>query len=92
MPLDKDVNLNEIAKESEGYTGADIEALSREAAMLSLRENIENKSVGRKHFNSAMEKVRPSVSKGDVERYKRIEAEYLRSAKAALEGGSSYLG
>jgi transitional endoplasmic reticulum ATPase len=92
MPLDKDIDINRIAKETEGYTGADIEALCREAAMLSLRENIENKFVRRKNFDEAMNKVRPSVSKGDVERYKKIEAEYLRSAKAALESNSSYLG
>jgi len=90
MPLEN-VSLNEIAKETEGYTGADLEALTREAAMLSLRENIENKNVSKKHFEKAMDKVRPSVSKGDVERYKKIEENYLRSAKAALEN-SSYLG
>jgi len=90
MPLDN-VNLNDIAKETDGFTGADLEALTREAAMLALREDIENKNVSKKHFEKAMDKVRPSVSKGDVERYKKIEENYLRSAKAALEN-SSYLG
>jgi transitional endoplasmic reticulum ATPase len=92
MPLEN-VNLIEIAKETEGYTGADLEALTREAAMLALRENIESKNVGKNHFEKAMDKVRPSVSKGDVERYKKIEENYLRSAKAALDNScSTYLG
>jgi len=37
MPLDADVNLKEISKMLSGYTGADIKALSREAAMKSIR-------------------------------------------------------
>jgi len=93
MPLDKSVSLKKIAKETEGYTGADLESLAREAAMLALRENIKSEIVTAKHFDDAMEKVRPSVSKGDQERYKQIEEKYLKSAKAALSGGStSYAG
>ena len=35
-----------------------------------------------------MEKVSPSVTKNDVERYKQIEQSYLRSARAALDRAS----
>ena len=37
MPLSKDVKLEKLAKEAEGYVGADIEAVCREAAMLTLK-------------------------------------------------------
>jgi transitional endoplasmic reticulum ATPase len=37
MPLDEDVDLKHISKMLNGYTGADIKALSREAAMKSIR-------------------------------------------------------
>jgi transitional endoplasmic reticulum ATPase len=37
MPLDNDVNLKDLAKMLNGYTGADIKSLSREAAMKSIR-------------------------------------------------------
>ncbi len=84
MPLDKDVDLKKIAEETEGYTGADLEALTREAAMLALRDNIESKKVGKKYFDMALEKVPASVSKNDAERYKKLEQQYLRSAKSAL--------
>jgi transitional endoplasmic reticulum ATPase len=40
MNLAEDVDLEELAKKTEGYTGADIEALCREAAMLAVRESI----------------------------------------------------
>ncbi len=93
MPLDKSVDLRKLSEETEGYTGADIEALAREAAMLALRENIDTKKVTKKHFDKAMEKVLPSVSKADQQRYKQVESKYLKSAKAALADSSrSYAG
>jgi len=93
MPLDKSVKLDKLAEETDGYTGADIEALAREAAMLALRENIDTKQVTKKHFDKAMEKVLPSVSKNDQHRYKQVESKYLKSARAALDDSSrSYAG
>jgi len=72
MPLAKDVNVNELVKQIDGYSGADIEAVCREAAMLSLRENINSKEVQLKHFKSALKTVKPSLSKQDVEKYEQI--------------------
>jgi transitional endoplasmic reticulum ATPase len=90
--LDKSVDLKKISEITEGYTGADLESLAREAAMLALREDINTKKVTKKHFDNAMKKVLPSVSKNDQERYKQVEQKYLRSAKAALTESTSYTG
>ncbi|MFH0711657.1 MAG: CDC48 family AAA ATPase [archaeon] len=90
MPLDKSVDLNKLADETDGYTGADIESLAREAAMLALREDIDTKKVTKKHFEQAMEKVQPSVTKNDQQRYRQVESKYLKSAKAALSDGATY--
>jgi len=92
MPLDKSVDIKKIAEETEGYTGADLEALAREAAMLALREDIDSEKITIKHFEKAMEKVLPSVSKGDQEKYKQVERKYLKSARAALLNTTSYTG
>jgi len=93
MPLAKDVNIEKIIDQTDGYVGADMESLVREAAMLALRENIDAKEVSMKYFEEAMKKVGASVTKGDVDRYRKIETEYLRSAKSALEiPKSGYLG
>ncbi len=92
MPLASDVNISKIIDQTEGYVGADIESLVREAAMLALRENIDAKEVKMKHFEDAIKKVGASVTKADMDRYRKIETEYLRSAKAALEIPKSYLG
>lgn len=92
MPLAKDVDIEELAERTEGYVGSDLEALAREAAMLALRKNIDAKQVTKEHFEEAMAKVKPSVKKGDIERYQKIEENYLKSAKAALESNNAYFG
>ncbi len=92
MPLGKNIDINEIAKKTAGYTGADLEALVREAALLSLRESIDSKQVKKKHFDEALKKVKPSVNKSTIETYKKIETNYLKSAKAAVPQENSYLG
>jgi len=91
MPLDK-VDLLDLAKKTIGYTGADIEALAREAALIALRESKEAKNVKRKHFEEALKKVKPSVSKPVLEVYKKIEDSFLKSAKSAIPLEGSYLG
>ena len=92
MPIvDKEKVVKEMAEKTEGYTGADIEGLCREAAMLALREDIEVKEITKKNFEKAMNKVLPSVTKNDADRYQNIEKKYLRSAKSALPE-TSYAG
>ena len=93
MPIkSKDKIIKDIAKKTIGYTGADLEALVREAAMLSLRENIESKEVKKKHFDEALKKIKPSVNKSTIEVYKKVEDSFLKSAKAAVPIANSYLG
>ncbi|MGK0208973.1 MAG: transitional endoplasmic reticulum ATPase [Patescibacteria group bacterium] len=85
MPIEnKDEILISLSKETDGYTGADLESLVREAAMLALREDITSEIVIRKHFDQAMMKVRPSVKPGDAQRYKQMEQLYLKTAKGGL--------
>jgi len=62
MPLSADVDLQEVAVKAKGYSGADVEALCREAAMNALRESIDAKEVTRKDFDKAMESVSPSIN------------------------------
>ena len=84
--------LKDLSKKTDGYTGADLEAVCREAAMLALRESLEAKFVTEEHFNEALKKIKPSVSKPLLEVYKKIEDTFLKSAKAAIPMEGSYLG
>jgi len=62
MPLAKDINLSELARNMAGYSGADVEAVCREAAMNSLRGNIDSKEVTLQDFKEAMVKIKPSIT------------------------------
>ncbi len=84
--------LNELAENVDGYTGADIESLAREAALLSLRESIDAKVVTMKHFDKALMKVKPSITKYTIDAYKKIEDSFLKSAKTAVAVENTYLG
>ncbi|EHP87090.1 CDC48 family AAA ATPase [Methanotorris formicicus] len=79
MPLAEDVDLEKLAEKTEGYTGADIEAICREAAMLALRENMKADKVEMRHFEEALKKIRPSINKEDVEIYEKLAKEYGRT-------------
>jgi len=89
----KDKLLYYLAEKTDGYVGADIEAVCREAAMLALREDIKTKEVTKKHFDKSLIKIKPSVGKDIMEKYQSMEEEYLRNAKAVLSKDlPSYLG
>src|SRR6266581_2569814 len=62
MPLAQDVDLNQIASQAAGYSGADLEAVCREAGLISLRRDIETKSVTIEDFRDAFYRVKPSVT------------------------------
>jgi transitional endoplasmic reticulum ATPase len=72
MPL-KGVDLKEIAKLTEGYSGADLEALAREAGMDALRENINAKEIKPKHFEEALKKITPSLTANLKKHYTNFE-------------------
>jgi transitional endoplasmic reticulum ATPase len=78
MPLAEDVDLAEIAKRTEGYTGADLAAVCKEAALAALREAGKPTKVTMRHFLKAMEVVKPSVTKEDLVRYQRLAEEFRR--------------
>ncbi|ADC66306.1 AAA family ATPase, CDC48 subfamily [Ferroglobus placidus DSM 10642] len=73
MPLAEDVDLEELAELTEGYVGADIEAVCREAVMLALRENINAEKVEMRHFYQAIKKIKPSVNEAMLRFYEKFE-------------------
>jgi len=61
MPLTEDVDLSELAELTDGYVGADIESICRQAGMIALRENMDAKEVTKEHFMKALEETSPSI-------------------------------
>lgn len=93
MPLGKNVSIKELAKNTNGYVGADIEAVCREAAIMALRDDIDVKEVSMKYFEKALEKVRPSVTKDVEKAYEELQ-DFFRSArgKEMKDNRPAYLG
>jgi len=85
MPLAKNINLKKIAEDIDGFTGADIEGLVREAAMIALREDIHSKEVSKKNFDEALNKINPSITKRSIETYKKMEESFIKSARSATD-------
>jgi transitional endoplasmic reticulum ATPase len=81
MPL-KDVDLSTIASATDGYVGADLAALCREAGILAYRKDPTTEYVGEEHFREAMDTVRPSVDKMTFQNYESIGKE-IRKRRTA---------
>ena len=81
-----EVNFEELAMLSEGYSGADIALICREAIMMPIREldaagalsdtSVQVRHVLKGDFTLAMEKIRPSVSPGELQRFDEWFAEF----------------
>ncbi|MDD3378879.1 MAG: CDC48 family AAA ATPase [Candidatus Methanomethylophilaceae archaeon] len=74
MPI-KDIDLEEIAKETDGFVGADIEALCREAGLLAYHENNNAEFIENRHFKAALQIIRPSVDEETFKNYESIGRE-----------------
>ncbi len=61
MPLAKDVDLSQLTAMTKKYSGADIEAVCREAGLNALRRDMEAKEVNISDFKQAIEKIGPSI-------------------------------
>ncbi|HET9018684.1 MAG TPA: CDC48 family AAA ATPase, partial [Acetobacteraceae bacterium] len=67
MPLADDVDLAEVARQTQGYTGADLGDVVRRAGLLALRQDLQTQSIGRPQFEQALRETRASVTP-DMER------------------------
>jgi transitional endoplasmic reticulum ATPase len=74
MPLESEIDIADLAKRTDGYTGADIENTCREAGMSAIRRDVNAKKVLAKDFEEALSKVKPSITKEYVERIKKFAA------------------
>lgn len=84
VKMDKDINLGKIAKQTTGFSGADLANLINEAALLGARRN--KRAVGKEELQEAMERVIAGPerkSKKKSEEDKRIAA-YHEAGHALL--------
>jgi transitional endoplasmic reticulum ATPase len=94
-PIAEGVDLDELAARTDGYVGADIEAVCREASMNASREfitemedatdademerSLGNVRITQTHFEAALDEVNPSVTAETREQYEEIESRFERN-------------
>src|SRR6058998_3110808 len=96
-PLAEDVNLDEIARRTDGYTGADIASMANTAVMLALREHISKAKdpedakkrakslrVGKRHFDEALQKIKP-MSSAELKMYERFSQQFSEAARPKIQ-------
>ncbi|MEA3295237.1 MAG: CDC48 family AAA ATPase [Euryarchaeota archaeon] len=76
IPVSEDVIITEIAHNTKGYVGADLEAICREAVMIAMREDFNTEMVEMRHFEAARKKIRPVLDEYIQEYYQRMEAQF----------------
>lgn len=90
-PLAEEINIEELANHTDGYTGADIASLMSTAVMLALRDHItkykdpkeadnhaKELKVNMRHLEEAMKKIRP-LSTQELNMYKTISEQFGKS-------------
>ncbi len=83
MPLAQDVDLAKLAAMTEGYSGADLESLCREAGLAALRRSPDAEVVTWADFQEALNLVKPSITPQMLKEYEKI-SEVLRSSERPL--------
>ncbi len=83
MPLAEDVDLAKLAAMTEGYSGADLESLCREAGLAALRRSPDAELVTWADFQEALKLVKPSINPQMLKEYEKI-SEVLRSSERPL--------
>ena len=74
MPLAANIDLNGLNKQLDGFSGADVETLCREAGMIALRENLRARKISEEHFKAATESVYPSITPEIIKWYEDFGA------------------
>lgn len=77
MPLSKDVILDDLAELTEGYSGAEIQAICHEAGMRALEEDLNAAQVTPEHFRKGLALVIPRINQDLL----KIYDDYIRKAK-----------
>jgi transitional endoplasmic reticulum ATPase len=75
MPLADDVDLERLAAETEGYTGADLENLARKAGLAALREDADRGTIPMSFFETALKETRASVTPKMEKEYRKMVEE-----------------
>uniref|UniRef100_A0A4W6BP65 non-chaperonin molecular chaperone ATPase n=1 Tax=Lates calcarifer TaxID=8187 RepID=A0A4W6BP65_LATCA len=69
MPVAQNVSLDDLVTRTNKYSGAEITAVCREAALLALQEDIKAQHIEARHFESALNTVKPRIPDSLIQSY-----------------------
>jgi transitional endoplasmic reticulum ATPase len=89
MPIGK-FKIGDLAAKMENYTGADIEAVCREAALIAMRNG--KKTVTKRNFETAVGRVRPTVTDEMMQYYSKLEETLTSGLETVRRSSGSFSG
>ncbi|XP_060935809.1 ATPase family gene 2 protein homolog A [Limanda limanda] len=69
MPVAQDVSVDDLVTRTNKYSGAEITAVCREAALTALQEDIKAQHIQARHFESALDAVKPRIPDSLIQSY-----------------------
>uniref|UniRef100_A0A3Q2PQF1 AFG2 AAA ATPase homolog A n=1 Tax=Fundulus heteroclitus TaxID=8078 RepID=A0A3Q2PQF1_FUNHE len=76
MPVAENVSLDELVARTNKYSGAEITAVCREAALLALQEDIKAEHIQARHFESALNAVKPRIPDSLIQSYANYQQQH----------------
>ncbi|MGP7794826.1 CDC48 family AAA ATPase [Sphingomonas sp. CLY1604] len=90
MPLDRDVDLDAVARRTDRFTGADLEDVVRRAGLVALRRSLQSTHVTMADFEEALTESRASVTPEMEKDYEQIAARLKQDAAAIQPIGFAF--
>ncbi len=85
-PLSENVDMNKIARKTEGFSGADLANLAKEAATLTMKRSLASggvEKITQKEIDRVLQKISPSITPSMREEYERVRSKYERKMHEA---------
>lgn len=79
-PVAASVSVDELVQQTAGYSGAELTAVCKEAALSALQEDMTSQTISRRHFDVALSTVKPGTSAERV----RFYEEYSKQRQNGL--------
>lgn len=76
--VDESVNMDELAEKTNGFSGADIESVCREAVYEALRRDVNTQFITQEMILCSIAKTKPSITEDMISHYKEFQNSFYR--------------
>uniref|UniRef100_A0A914PBA2 AAA ATPase AAA+ lid domain-containing protein n=1 Tax=Panagrolaimus davidi TaxID=227884 RepID=A0A914PBA2_9BILA len=71
--IDTNIDIEMLSERTDGYSGAEIVALCKNAAFIAMRDNLHSAQIEAKHFEAALSIIVPRTNRKTLEIYEKFE-------------------